>query len=85
MSRAIPAGARVHRTSDLYLAAAFVCAGIKFEGGERLNESKVEFLFIDEIGTLQEIRGNYFSGKLTVDAMAYTQQIKALKSLVHSL
>lgn len=85
MSSAIPAGAKVHRTSDLYLAAAFICAGVKFEGGDRLNESKIEFVFVDEIGTLQQIRADYFSGRLTVDAMQFTQQIKALKSLVHSL
>jgi hypothetical protein len=85
VSPAIPADAKIHRTSDLYLAAAFLCSGIKFEGGERLNEKKVEFVFVDEVGALQQVRADYFSNRLTGDLMQFTQHVKALKSLVHSL
>ncbi len=81
----IPEGAREHRTSDLYLAAALICAGFPLDGTDRVSENKVEFKFLDTLGTFQRVRGDFFNGSLTVGAKAFTSEIKNLKSLVHSV
>lgn len=83
--RIIPEGAKLYRTVDLYFAAALVCAGFEMWDPERKSPNRVEFVFMDPAGTYQRVRSDYFSGRLTVDALKFTQNVKSLKSLVHSV
>lgn len=69
-------------TRDFYLAAYLVAAGIKMQSHHKQNGSTV-FNFNDDELTDNAIT-SYYSMSAIVEPMAYSNAIKALKSIVHS-
>ena len=70
-----------YRTSDLYYAAYLKTAGVPFVGVDH-TDHRVVFLFGPESG-ISDLKSGYFTGSSRVSALAFVQEIRHLKSLVH--
>jgi hypothetical protein len=70
---------------DLYFSAYLLCGGAKMIKTERDKKtSRVYFTFETERDPAT-LKVEYFNGSGTVNALAYTNQIKSLKSLCHAI
>lgn len=82
-------------TQDLYLAAAYLALGAKYEGADRSDPKNMEFIFVPKMSQssvipstpmqdLDRIEADWINETLVVSATAYAAAIKRMKSLVHS-
>lgn len=73
-----------YKTPDLYIAAYLQTMGIELKGAERFNNSRVFFVFgTNELG-VRDLMGAWTNNSAKVDARTYADNIKNLKSLVHT-
>lgn len=70
-------------TSDLTLAASLVSLGFEIQSLERSNPQKVLFMFAYNTKTIAAIN-KYWNGKLLIDALKLGNNIRNLKTLIHS-
>ena len=71
-----------YRTSDLALCGALVCLGFVVQEVERVNPSRVVFIFQDS-SQLQEVVGEFWRNELKVDPLKYFSEIKLLKARIY--
>lgn len=71
-----------HQTSDIYYAAYLKVAAVPFLGTRR-EGTRVFFMF-ERIENLEDLRTQYYNRVGKVSALTYTDEIRAMKSLVHS-
>lgn len=82
-------------TRDLYLAAAFLALGAKYEGADRSDPKNMEFIFTPKTSTseslpkmdvqdLDRIEAEWINETLIIKATDYAAAIKRMKSLVHT-
>lgn len=90
--------AQQKKTRDLYLAAAFLALGAKYEGSDRTDPKNMEFIFSPKkVGEstalsgldaatldLDFIEAQWVNRSLPINAPDYADAIKRMKSLVHS-
>jgi hypothetical protein len=69
-------------TRDFYLASYLVAVGIKLQFHNKINNNTV-FNFLDDTQTKDAI-DKYYSMSSSVEPIAYSNAIKACKSIVHS-
>lgn len=83
------------KTRDLYLAAAFLALGAKYEGSDRSDPKNMEFIFTPKMSEskdippiveqdLDAIEAQWINRKLVINAPDYADAIKRMKSLVHT-
>ncbi|MBP6944778.1 hypothetical protein KBD61_00035 [Patescibacteria group bacterium] len=70
--------------ADLGAAAAIASIGFKLLGLEPTDGRRVVFVFQNEPGIGEAIE-RFWSGQLTVDALAYFGAVKLLKSRLHAI
>ena len=75
--------AQVFTTYDLGVAAALLCGGFELLHLDRTNRSKVLFVFRRVI-PIEETANAYFANRLTLNARAFFDQLKALKTRLYS-
>lgn len=74
----------MYRTSDLYFAAFLRVAEVPLKGIEREGK-RVFFLFQDsEPSVIRELKDQYFMDKAKVQALSFSQSVKAMKALIYS-
>lgn len=85
-------------TKDIYLSALFLALGAEYEGADRTDPKHIEFYFlprkaqstsfstIENFVTqdLDTIEKQWVNGESVVNAVAYSEAIKRMKSLVHT-
>lgn len=85
----------VKTTKDLYLAAAFLAMGAKYEGADRTDPKNMEFKFSPKttdsaslpsitVQNLDDIEKQWINETLVISATKYANAIKKMKSLVHT-
>lgn len=73
----------IYKTSDLYWAAFLKVAGVPLKDTEKENR-KVLFVFEDPGGSIiKDLKEDYFMDRAKVQALSYSQSLKALKALIH--
>lgn len=70
--------------ADLGAAAALTTRGFQLLALEPTNGQRVVFVFQNESGIGETVE-RYWSGMLSVDALAYFAAVKLLKSRLHSI
>lgn len=73
----------VWTTYDLGVAAALLCAGFELLALDRANKRKVLFVFKKAKG-VDDVANDYFADRLELNARAFFDQLKALKSRLYS-
>jgi len=73
----------VWTTYDLGVAAALLCAGFELLALDRANKRKVLFVFRKAKG-IDDTANAYFADRLELNARAFFDQLKALKSRLYS-
>lgn len=69
-------------TSDLNLAALLRTAGVQMIDARRESPKRVVFLFErDDAGMVERLMRDFFNKNTKVDALSYSQEQKALKTL----
>ena len=71
-----------YRSQDFYLCAFLMAAGAGLKSYHKENRSTV-FLFEKDI-KLDELIGDYYSMRASVNPVSYGQSIKNLKSIINS-
>jgi hypothetical protein len=82
-------------TRDLYLAAAFLALGAKYEGANRTDPKNMEFIFTPKVTKsdaipkvplqdLEKVESEWINETLVINATEYAAAIKRMKSLVHT-
>jgi hypothetical protein len=74
---------QVFTTYDLGVAAALLCAGFELLVLDRANTRKVLFVFRRAKG-IDDTANTYFADRLELNARAFFDQLKALKSRLYS-
>lgn len=70
------------KTSDLYFAAYLRVAGVPLAGTTK-EGPRTFFLFGDsELGALNELHRQYYTGEARVPALFYSQMIRDMKGLL---
>ena len=69
-----------YETHDIYLAAYLKIAGCDLLR-QRRQGPRVFFIFVNPGGTMKDMRDAYYSGKGTVSAHRYSQEVIAMKQL----
>lgn len=69
--------------SDLGCSAAIISTGFELLDLDRTNPKKVKFIFQYKTG-IQKIAGDYWSGKLMINARLFFDSTKALKNRLYS-
>ena len=73
----------MYKTSDLYWSAFLRISGIPIKGTEK-EYQKVIFLFEDPGGNIiKDLKDEFFMDRAKVNALSYSQSLKALKALIH--
>ena len=72
-----------YRTSDLYLAAYLKVSGVPFIEAQR-SADRVYFVF-ENIEGLRDLKNGYYNRSLKVSALSFTDEIRTMKTLTHSL
>jgi hypothetical protein len=68
---------------DLGVAAALLCLGYELLSLDRSTARKVLFVF-RRVGDIDDVANSYFADKLELNARAFFDQLKALKSRLYS-
>lgn len=77
------ADASEFKTSDLYFAAYLQVAGVPMLRSDRAPTGKVTFVFDQEASNMAELKNAWFNNTGRVQALPYSNAIKALKSICH--
>ncbi|MEI7741482.1 MAG: DUF5659 domain-containing protein [bacterium] len=72
-----------YSTIEMSLAAALLARGIELHSMVPISPGRFSFVF-DDNGTLETLSKMYWSHHLEVDALAFFESMKTLKSRVHS-
>lgn len=70
-----------YRTSDLYYAAYLKVAGVLLQ--ETVREGGRVYFVFDNMGTISDLKQQYFNRTSKVPALSYADEIKAMKALTH--
>lgn len=70
-----------HETSDLYYAAFLLAISVPFVETKRIG-NRVYFIF-EHVEGLNDIYKSYFNGKAQVNAVAFTNAIRQMKTITH--
>lgn len=73
------------RTKDIYLAAAIIALGGKYEGADKTEPRHMEFMFSDDGVNYDDIHTQWVNGTLKINAVAFKNAIQQMKSVVHSV
>lgn len=71
-----------YKTPDMYLATFLCCLGHEMKV-ERLNDSKVIFLFEKNAENVEKDANGYFN-KATIPAVTYGAELRTMKSRIYS-
>ena len=71
-----------YKSQDFYLCAFLMAAGVQLRSYHKENRSTV-FLF-EKDNKLDELIGDFYSMRASVNPVSYGQSIKNLKSIIHS-
>jgi len=71
-----------YKSQDFYLCAFLMAAGVQLRSYYKENRSTV-FLF-EKDNKLDELIGDFYSMRASVNPVSYGQSIKNLKSIIHS-
>lgn len=73
-----------YETPDTYFAAFLMVAGVRLSGSlMRAEDNRVYFIFEHPgVHIIKDLKHSYFSGSGSVQALAFSQYLKHLRSLV---
>jgi len=71
-----------YRTPDLYLAAFLRTAGCIQDGHEKGEDRRTYFIF-EPNTDIPRLRGDYYNGKAKVCPLAFANNLRTLKSILH--
>ncbi len=72
------------KTSDLYLASAFIADGHRVSELRPINHKSVEFVFSISPKEAQELADKYWDKSLVVPARALVEAMNELKTRIHN-
>ena len=74
-----------YQTCDLYLASFFLSAGCKMIKTNKDKNSKRVYFVFEKNPLTEELKEKFFARDAKVDALTYSDNVKSLKSLCHTI
>ena len=70
-------------TSDFYFTCYLTLSGEEIKSIRKLNNNKLEFIF-DDPNRFMRLKENFFWNKAKVDPLAFSNQIKKIKTIIYN-
>ncbi len=73
----------MQKLSDISISAALISIGAKFKGIEKNSSGRADFLFNEDEDFITESVDLYYRNELKVSALAFANNFRNLKNLIH--
>jgi hypothetical protein len=73
----------MQKISDISIASSLISVGAKFSGIERNPNGRADFTFEDDENFIKESIDLYYRNELKVSALAFANNFRNLKNLIH--